>query len=87
MATSTDQIKSEVKSFILEEFLPGESSEALTDETELISHGVLDSLSTLQLVTFIEQQYSIDVAAHEVNADNLNTLPDIANLVLSKSGD
>jgi acyl carrier protein len=81
---STDEIKGDVKAYILEEFLPGESSEALTDDTELISHGVLDSLSTLALVSYIEKKYAITLAAHEFDADNLNRLPDIANLVISK---
>ena len=84
MATNIDEIKKDIKDYILNEYLPGESSEALTDETELVTHGVLDSLSTLQLVTFIEGRYSIGIAAHEVNTDNLNTLPDIANLIISK---
>ena len=84
MTISTDEIKDDVKAYILEEFLPGESSEALTDDTELISHGVLDSLSTLALVTYIEKKYAIALAAHEVNTDNLNRLPDIAKLVISK---
>ena len=84
MTTGTDEIKQEVKSFILEEYLPGEDSDALTDDTELVTHGVLDSLSTLQFVTHLEMKYGIKVAAHEVDTDNLNTLPDIANLVASK---
>ena len=84
MAMDIDEIKSEVKSFILEEYLPGEDSDALTDDTELVTHGVLDSLSTLQLVTHLEMKYGIKVAAYEVNTDNLNTLPDIAKLVADK---
>lgn len=85
MTTDINRIKSDVKAYILEEFLPGENPDALTDETELITHGVLDSLSTMQLVTFIEEQYSVKVAAHEMNADNLNTLSDIASLIASKN--
>lgn len=84
MAASIDEIKTEVKNFILEEYLPGEDSDSLTDDTELVTHGVLDSLSTLQLVTHLEMKFDIKISAHEVNTDNLNTLPDIANLVSSK---
>jgi len=85
MTSSNDEIKTEVKAYILTEFLPGESAEALTDATELVTHGVLDSLSTMQLVAFIEEKYSITLKAHEVNIDYLNTLPDITNLIISKS--
>lgn len=79
-----DPIKSAVKSFILEEFLPGERPEALTDDTGLVSEGVLDSLATLRLVSFLEKQFNVALAPHEVDAEYLNTLPSIAALVRSK---
>ena len=84
MNNTPEEIKAKIKAFILEEFLPGESEEALTDSTELVTHGVLDSLSTLQLATFIEQEYPVKLQAHEVNIDYLNTLTDITNLIVSK---
>jgi len=80
----TETIKQQVKSYILREFLPGESPTALTDTTELVTHGVLDSLATLKLVTFLEEEYGISLEAHEVDAEHLNTLPAIAALVFSK---
>jgi acyl carrier protein len=79
-----DAIKSTVKRFILEEFLPGERPEALTDETPLVAEGVLDSLATLRLVSFLEKEFRISLAPHEVDAEYLNTLPSIAMLIRSK---
>lgn len=79
-----DPIKSRIKEFILEEFLPGERPEALTDDTPLVDEGVLDSLATLRLVSFLEKQFKVSLAAHEVDAEYLNTLPSIAALVRSK---
>lgn len=78
------KIQETVKAFILKEFLEGEDPAALTESTELISSGVLDSLATLKLVTFLEQQFNIQVAAHEADAEHLNTLQLIATLVRSK---
>lgn len=80
----SEQIKSAVKDFILEEFLPGEDPEALTEATPLITGGVLDSLATLKLVTFLEEKFAISVGAHEVDTEYLNTLNDIAELVRAK---
>ncbi len=85
MTTNFEEIKSEVKAYILEEFLPGEAPSALTDSTQLITHGVLDSLATLKLVSFIEKTYGVSVDAHEVNIDYLNTLPDIVKLIQAKT--
>jgi acyl carrier protein len=79
-----DPIKSSIKQFILEEFLPGERPEALTDDTPLVAGGVLDSLATLRLVSFLEKQFKVSLAPHEVDAEYLNTLPSIAALVRSK---
>lgn len=81
-----DPIKSVVKRFILEEFLPGERPEALTDETALVREGVLDSLATLRLVSFLEKEFKISVAPHEVDVEYLDTLPSIAKLVKAKLG-
>jgi acyl carrier protein len=75
-----------VKDFILENFLPGESPDQLTNETPLFTTGLLDSIASLQLVTFLEEQFGIKVAAHEVVSDNLNTLDTIARFVRSKQG-
>jgi acyl carrier protein len=79
-----EAIKSAVKRFILTEFLPGERPDALTDQTPLVAEGVLDSLATLRLVGFLEKEFKIALAPHEVDAEYLNTLPSIAALVISK---
>jgi acyl carrier protein len=81
---TVEQAKGTVKDFILKEFLPGENPDNLTDSTPLISAGVLDSLAVLRLVAHLEETFAIQLAAHEVNVDNLNTVADIANFVLSK---
>jgi acyl carrier protein len=75
-----------VKSFILTEFLPDENPDALQDSTPLITTGILDSIATLKLVAFLEQQFGIQIQAHETGVDHLNTLGDIERLVASKQG-
>jgi acyl carrier protein len=77
-------IKDGVKEFILQEFLQNEDPDALTDTTPLIAGGVLDSLATLKLVSFLEESYGISVAPHETDEENFGTIADIENLVQSK---
>lgn len=83
MAT-TDDVKQTLMTFILKEFLPGESPDELTATTPLITGGVLDSLATLKLVAFIEEHYKVQVAAHEVDVEHLDTIATIEHLVHSK---
>ena len=79
-----DDIKETVKSYILKEFLPGEDPEELTDDTPLITGGILDTLATLKLVAFLEERYSVTVKAHETDVDHLNSVADIAKLIAGK---
>ena len=79
-----EAIKATVKDYIIEEFLPGVKASELGDSTPLITGAILDSLATLKLVAFLEEQFNIEVQAHEASVDHLNTLTDIADLVRSK---
>jgi len=78
--TATDTIKG----FILREFLAGEDPDALELDTPLMSSGILDSLATLKLIAFLEEEFSIQVQAHEADEDNFDTLELISALVESK---
>jgi acyl carrier protein len=79
-----DSIQSTVKTYILQKFLPDADPDDLTPDTLLISDGILDSLATIKLVEFLEQKFGIQVEAHEVSNDNLETLNLIAKLVRGK---
>jgi acyl carrier protein len=81
-----NSIKTEVKQYILDEFLPGENPELLTDSTPLLSGGLLDSISTMKLVMFLEEQFGVTFQAHEMSVDHLNSLDEIARTVSAKRG-
>ena len=73
-----------MKTFLLNEYLPGEDPAALTDDTALMTTGILDSIAVLKVVSFLENQFGITIEPHEAVVENLNTLSDIARLVISK---
>jgi acyl carrier protein len=77
-------VKQIVKSFLLNEYLPGEDPAALTDTTPLMTTGILDSIAVLKVVTFLEEQFGITIEPHEAVVDNLNTIGDMAELVSEK---
>lgn len=77
-------IKQDLRNYILSEVLPGESPANLKDNTPLRTSGVLDSMGLLGLVSFVEEQYSIELEAHETGIDNFDTIDSIASLIETK---
>lgn len=81
-----EPIRDTVRTFILQHFLPGEDPRNLTDDMELKESGILDSLSTLKLVTFLEERFQVEFEANDLDAGNLSTLTNIERLVMDKRG-
>jgi acyl carrier protein len=79
-----DAVKTTIHDYILREFLPGEDPSELKDDTPLITGGILDSISTLKLVVFLEEQFGVQLEAFEAGADHLDSVASIAELVERK---
>lgn len=79
-------VRSEVRRFILEEVLIGEAPENLSDDRALITTGVLDSMSMVRLVAFLEECFDIEIQAHEATVDNLNSVDEIVGFVNDRRG-
>ena len=79
-----EEIERLIHNFILREFLPGEDPSELQDQTRLITGGILDSISTLKLVTFLEDHFGIRIEAYEAGVEHLDTIHHIALLVAAK---
>jgi acyl carrier protein len=78
------EIEQAVHAYILREFLPGEDPEELTEQTPLITGGILDSISTLKLVVFLEEQFEVTIEAHEAGVEHLDSVGQIARLIAEK---
>lgn len=81
-----DNIRESIRQFILDNCLPGEDPENLTDDLELRESGILDSMSTLKLVSHLEQAHGVEFEANDLNPANLASVAAIERLVLSKQG-
>ena len=79
-----ENIKQQVKEYILNTFLPGEDPSELTDDLPLISGGILDSIATLKLIMFIEETFGVTLEAHEADKEHLNTINQIADLISAR---
>ena len=76
-----------LREFVLREFLPGESPSELKDDTPLRTSGVIDSMGTLSLVSFVEERFGLEVEAHEAGVENFDTIHDMAGFIARKRGE
>jgi acyl carrier protein len=56
----------------------------VTKDTALIESGIIDSLSMLKLVVFIEERFSVKVPAEDVVPENFETVEAICRYLRSK---
>jgi clorobiocin biosynthesis protein CloN5 len=67
--------------FIRERFLGGDPNGELTEETPLLEWGVLDSLNTAVLLTYIRDELGVSVSPAKINGRNFATVRTIAALI------
>ena len=56
----------------------------LTSDTFLLDGAAIDSMSILQLVTFIEEHYGVEILDEELVPEHFGTLRTISGLIDSK---
>ena len=69
-----DDPKDVIRQFILSTYLPGESRDNLRDDTPLQTSGILDSLATLQLVSFVEKHFNIELDIYETSVEHFDRI-------------
>lgn len=77
----TTQLKTEIRDFIVENFLFGEGGDTLTDGQSLVEAGLIDSLGVAELVAFIESRYGVVPADEELIPDNFDSIERVASYV------
>jgi acyl carrier protein len=83
-ALSMREVKDAIRTYILKTYLPGESSQNLRDDTPLLSSGILDSLAALNLASFVEQQFGIELDVYDTSPERFDRIDDIARTVARK---
>jgi acyl carrier protein len=73
----------EIRSFIVETFLFGDSNH-ISDDTPLLEKHIVDSTGILEIVAFLEETYRIRVEDHELTPDNLNSVASIYRFLKKK---
>jgi len=76
-------VEETIEQFVVHDILRGKREGIGVDES-LISAGLLDSLTLLQLIAFVEDEYSLSIADEEMVAENFETIRSIKMLIERK---
>jgi acyl carrier protein len=75
-----------IRDFIIQEILHQSQWDLLSNDDQLVESGIIDSLGVMTLLSFIEQNFSINVPDNELTPDNFASISAITALVESQIG-
>jgi len=72
-----------VRKFISENFYITDPA-SIDDDTLLVTSGIVDSTGMLEVIAFIEDQFEVRIADHEMTPENLESISRITAFVSRK---
>ena len=75
-----EKIRNDIRNYLEVNFFNKREDE-LTDEYNLLDNGIIDSLSMMNLIMFIEEKYSLDFYTLEINAELFKSMNAIVNFI------
>jgi acyl carrier protein len=73
-----DNMQDLITNFIKENYIVGRSNKSVLNPDEsLLDSGIMDSTGILELVLFLEEQFSITIADEDIIPENLDSINNI----------
>ena len=77
--------KQQIRQFVLSNFYVADPA-ALVDSASLLEAGIVDSTGVLEIITFLEDTFGIQVADEEMVPENLDAVERLVAYVKRKRG-
>lgn len=82
----TAEVSDRLLSYIRETFLGGDPQAELDESTPLLEWGILTSMNTAVLLTFVHTELGVDIPPDRINGEHFKDVRSIAGLVRDLSG-
>jgi acyl carrier protein len=76
-------MKEKIRAFVVENFLFG-NDEGLKDDSSFLDEGIIDSTGILELVSFLEEAFSISVDDEDLVPENLDSINNVTGYLERK---
>ena len=80
-----DAMRDKIRDFIVENFLFGDDQD-LKNDTSFLESGIIDSTGILELVTFLDETFNVEIADEELVPENLDSINLIVAFLTRKVG-
>lgn len=72
--------KEKLEEFILTEVCPDMGLEQISEDTELIDSGIVDSLGILKILSFLDDEFGVDLSDEDIRPEKFATIKLILEL-------
>ncbi len=79
-----EDIKTNLREYIVENFLFGDTETAFTDDDSFMEEGILDSTGILDIISHVEATFNIKIDDDEILPENLDSLTKMEIFIKSK---
>jgi acyl carrier protein len=79
------QLRSEIRQFVLDELLLGDTASMLDDGESFLETGTIDSSGVLEIVMFLEHNFQLTVQDRELVPENLDSVNRLVQFVMGKT--
>jgi acyl carrier protein len=76
-------VRQEIRNFILENFYFNQDG-VLGDDDSFMDRGIIDSTGILELVSFVEGTFSLELDNNDLIPENLDSIERLTNFISSK---
>ena len=83
---TTEDIALKLADFLVESCPTNFDKNTLPRDQSLLSLQILDSFGILNLITFVESTWQIEIPTTEITIENFDTVNGVASLIESKTG-
>ncbi len=77
-------IETRIKQFVLDNLVFGGTLDDIDADASFMASGTIDSLGVLELITFVEETYGIEVLDEDVLPENFDSVRTLATYICTK---
>ena len=80
------QVSERTRAYITENFLYMRRDFRLDDNDSLLGSGIIDSMGVMEVISFIDSEFGVDVNDEDVTEENLGSIRAISRYVMARTG-